>query len=168
MEELFDIVDDQGRVIGQAPRSRCHGDPSLIHRAVHVLVFDPDGRLYLQKRAENKDIQPGRWDTSVGGHLAVGETYEQAAVREMREELAIEGARLERLYDYPWRNAVESEDVRTFRVVWRGPVRFDPIEISEGRFWTVGEIRTALGTDLFTPNFEHEFARYLALVSGAP
>ena len=64
-------------------RSECHRNPGLIHRAVHVFVLDGAGRIYLQKRAGSKDIQPGRWDTSVGGHLVPGESYEQGAAREM-------------------------------------------------------------------------------------
>ena len=69
--EFFDIVDDEDRVIGQAPRSQCHGDPRLVHRVAHVLVFNSRGELLLQKRSVTKDIQPGKWDTSVGGHLVV-------------------------------------------------------------------------------------------------
>ncbi len=87
--EWFDIVDENDRVICQAPRSVCHGDPSLIHRVAHVLVFNRRGQLLLQKRSRSKDIQPGRWDTSVGGHLDPGEDYLEAAYREMREELGI-------------------------------------------------------------------------------
>jgi len=73
-DELFDLVNDDDKVIGQALRSACHGDPGLIHRAVHVLVFNSSGALLLQKRAPGKYIQPGKWDTSVGGHLALGES----------------------------------------------------------------------------------------------
>jgi len=72
--KLFDLLNDDDKVIGQALRSACHGDPGLIHRAVHVLVFNSSGALLLQKRAPGKYIQPGKWDTSVGGHLALGES----------------------------------------------------------------------------------------------
>ncbi len=72
MSELFDLIDEAGRVVGRATREECHRNPSLVHRAVHVLVFGSRGDLYLQKRAPTKDVQPGRWDTSVGGHLALG------------------------------------------------------------------------------------------------
>ena len=76
MEELFDIFDAEGKHIGTAPRSRCHGDPSLIHRTSHVVVIHPDnGTILLQKRNLKKDIQPGKWDTAVGGHLALGEDF---------------------------------------------------------------------------------------------
>ena len=81
--ELFEIVDDNDLVIGTAPRRECHGNPALVHRAAHVLVFNRAGQLLLQKRSASKDIQPGKWDTSVGGHLDPGENYLTAAVREM-------------------------------------------------------------------------------------
>ena len=158
--ELFEIVNERGEVIGAAPRDRCHGDPSLVHRAAHVLVFNRAGRLLLQLRSRDKDIQPGRWDTSVGGHLAAGEGYEEAAVREMAEELGITGVELKYLYDYPLRNEVESENIRSFLVVYDGPVRRQPEEIDDVRFWDMAEVKAALGTGAFTPNFETEFGMY--------
>ncbi len=160
--ELFEIVNDAGEVIGTAPREKCHGDPSLVHRAVHVLLFNSKGGLLLQLRSKDKDIQPGKWDTSVGGHLAVGETYEQAAVREMSEELGIEGVKMEYLYDYPLRNDVESENIRSFRAVYDGEVRFQKEEIDAVRFWSLDEVRSTLGKGVFTPNFEQEFGLYEA------
>lgn len=158
--ELFEIVDEMGVVIGAAPRNVCHGDPSLVHRAAHVLVFNSEGLLLMQLRSMDKDIQPGKWDTSVGGHLGVGEDYEQAASREMAEELGITGVALNYLYDYRLRNQVESENIRSFCVVYDGPVSHQPEEIDEVRYWAVEDIRRAVGTGVFTPNFEQEFGLY--------
>jgi isopentenyldiphosphate isomerase len=157
--EVFDVVDAHDNVVGSATRSEVHGSPDLIHRVAHVLVFAPDGRLYLQKRTETKDVQPGKWDTSVGGHVDKGEGYEQAARREMAEELGITGAPLTRLYRYLHRNEYESEMVTTFAVVWNGGITPDPKEISEGRFWPRKEISEA-DQSVFTPNFLSELDRY--------
>ena len=158
--ELFEVVDENGNVIGTAPRNVCHGEPSLVHRAAHVLVFNTEGQILLQLRSKDKDIQPGKWDTSVGGHLGVGETYEDAAEREMEEELGISGAELRYLYDYPLRNYVESENIRSFYIVYDGAVKHQPEEIDEVRWWTVEDIKNLLGTGIFTPNFEEEFGLY--------
>lgn len=158
--EYFEIVNEQGEVIGTAPREKCHGNPSLTHRAAHVLVFGTDGRLLLQLRSSKKDIQPGKWDTSVGGHLAPGETYEQAALREMSEELGVGGVELKYLYDYPLRNEVESENIRSFYAVHDGPFDYQSEEIDDIRFFGLDQIKELLGTGIFTPNFEQEFMMY--------
>ncbi len=159
-EEIFDVVDEAGRVVGQAPRAACHGNPALLHQAVHVFVFDGRGGLFLQKRSANKDIQPGRWDTSVGGHLQVGEAPEDGARREMIEELGVTPLELRPAWRTLWRSAVESEFVRAYFTVHRGPFRLDSAEIDDGRFWSAAEIEAAIGTGVFTPNFEHEWSAY--------
>lgn len=161
MEELFDIVDEQDRVIGQAARSACHGNPALIHRVAHVLVFNGEGQLLLQKRSEAKDVQPGRWDTSVGGHLDPGEDYHAGALREMAEELGIVGQTLKFLYSYPHRNAFESENVSTFLVRYDGELRVDPQEIEDVAFYSEDEIAQMLGSGILTPNFEQEWGLFL-------
>lgn len=161
-EEVLDIVDRMGRVIGQAPRRQCHGNPVLIHQSVHVLVFDRQGRLFLQKRSERKDIAPGLWDTSVGGHLQPGETPEQGAHRELDEELGVSGVKLERAYQYLWESSVETELVRAFVTLHEGPFRLQPDEISEGRFWDQQEIEGRLASGDFTPQFAAEFPRMQA------
>ena len=99
-KEVFDIVDEDDRIIGQATRDEVHGNPGLIHRVVHILVFNRSNDIYLQKRSKNKDVQPGKWDTSVGGHVDKDESYKDAAVREMEEELGIKGVPLKFLYKY--------------------------------------------------------------------
>ena len=161
VSEMFEVIDEEGSVIGLAPRRECHGNPSLIHRVVHVLVANGEGDLLLQRRSHQKDIQPGKWDTSVGGHLHPGEDYERAGRREMAEELGILNGPLMVLYDYRWRSPIESEQVRTYLCQWDGPFHPDEEEILEARFWSPEEICHHLGDGTFTPNFEEEFARYL-------
>ena len=87
-DEIFDIVDEQDRVIGQAPRPAVHAG-GLRHRAVHVLIFNSHGELLVQKRAATKDTFPGCFDSSASGHLGAGEDYDAAAHRELREELGL-------------------------------------------------------------------------------
>jgi len=159
--EIFDIVDDHDRVIGQAARSACHGNPALVHRVAHVLVFNSRDEMLLQKRSLNKDVQPGKWDTSVGGHLDPGETYLEAAKREFQEELGVAGVPLTFLYHSRIRNSFESENVASYLARYDGPIAFAESEIQEVRFWSAEAIKEALGSGIFTPNFEQEWAMYL-------
>lgn len=122
--DMLDIVNEKDQIIGQAPRREIHGDPSRIHRVAHVLVFNPRGELFLQKRSFLKDVQPGKWDTSVGGHLEPGEEYLAGALREMEEELGIRAVAVNFLYKYLHRNDYETEFVSTFPVSGRGT--FEP------------------------------------------
>lgn len=159
-DEPFDLVDETGRVIGRSTRRACHSDPRLIHPVVHVLVFDLAGQLLLQKRSARKDTQPGKWDTSVGGHLQPGEDPLAAARREMREELGLEIETLQPAHEYVWRCPRESEYVRTYTAVSGGAFHPDPEEIDELRFWSPEEIQANLGQPgPFTPNFEEEWRR---------
>jgi isopentenyldiphosphate isomerase len=157
MDEQFEIYDAAGNRCGLAPRSACHGNPTLLHRTAHVVIFDRQGNLLLQKRSPHKDIQPGKWDTAVGGHLAPGDDYRTAAEREMREELGVAPvAPLRFLFTSKIRNAVESEDVGVFATEHDGPFLPDPGEVSGLRFWSPAEVLAGRGTGQFTPNLEHE------------
>ncbi len=160
MDDWFEVVDENDCVIGRARRSECHGNPALIHRVSHVLVFNSIGQLLLQKRSMDKDIQPGKWDTSVGGHLDPGEDYLTAARREMQEELGIKGCPLTFLYHSRIRNEIESENVATFLVIYDGEFHFARDEIDEVRFWNSEEIEASIGRDIFTPNFEEEWQMF--------
>ena len=158
--EVFELYDaHEYRVIGRATRGECHGRPELIHAVARVHVRDAHGRLLLQRRAASKDIAPGLWDTSVGGHLLPGEEAEAAARREMREELGVAAGVLVFLHRFLMRSAVETEWVTSFAAVHGGPFRPDPGEIDEVRFWTRAEIEAALGSGQLTSAFEDEFAR---------
>lgn len=159
-DELFEIVDESGQVLDVRPRRECHGNPALIHQAVHLLVFNRCGELFLQKRAKNKDVQPGKWDSSVGGHMQPGETPLQAVLRETDEELGLRGTPVHFVYQYLWRNTRESELIRTYIAISDGPFVLQASEIDAGRFWSPAEIAAHLGKDCFTPNFELEFRKF--------
>jgi isopentenyldiphosphate isomerase len=166
-DEILDLVDDENRVVATVRRGDCHGNPSCQHRAVHVFVVNR-GAYFLQKRSLAKRIQPGRWDTSVGGHVLSGETYEQAAVKELAEEIGVvvpDASACRRSHDYVWKSPVETEHIRTFILEHEGPFSLQPEEIDEGRFFTVAEMLAAIGTGTLTPNLEVELVQ-LGLVGG--
>ena len=161
MNEIFEIVNEENQIIGTAFRHECHGNPSLIHRTAHVVVFNQKGEILLQKRSKNKDIQPGKWDTAVGGHLDSGEDYETAAKRELAEELGIndDKIKLNFLFDSKIRNEIESENVRVFSIIHDGPFKFAEDEIDEIKFWNANQLDTAMETGIFTPNLEIELKK---------
>lgn len=161
-KEIFPIVDEKGNVIGKATRKECHSGSRLLHPVVHLHVLNANGDIYLQKRSIHKFIQPGKWDTAVGGHMDYGETVEQALERETREELGFTDYEPKHLFSYVYDSEVEREMVHTFFTITdRNSFDFDPAEVNEGRFWTVEEVRQAIGTGVLTPNFEEEFLRIL-------
>lgn len=154
--EIFPIVDEKGHTIGQASRGECHSGSKQLHPVVHLHLFNNRGELYLQRRPEWKDIQPGKWDTAVGGHVDYGETVDEALQREVREELGLEGLEFRHIRSYVFESPVEREYVNVFTAVSETkPLPSD--ELDGGRFWTITEIESSLGTGMFTPNFESEY-----------
>ncbi len=110
-----------------------------------------------------KDIQPGKWDTSVGGHVGLGESVEDALAREVKEEIGITNISPLFIGKYIWRSSRERELVHSYSVTSTEIPVIDNKEIEEGRFWTIQEIKKALGKAIFTPNFENEFIKYFSV-----
>lgn len=162
-EEWFPVVNNEGGIIGKAPRSVCHnGTSRILHPVVHLHLFNSSGKLFLQKRAMTKDIQPGKWDTSVGGHIGLAETVEEALVREAREELGLEGFIPRFSGRYTWESPRERELVYSFTAISDKVPEINTEEIMEGRYWSLDEIKGVIGKDIFTPNFEHEFNKLIS------
>jgi isopentenyldiphosphate isomerase len=157
-KEWFPVVDEDGNRIGEAMRSVCHdGKSMLLHPVVHLHLFNTRGELFLQKRAKTKDIQPGKWDTSVGGHVSPGETPDEALQREAREELGINNFIPDFLRKYIWESSRERELVNSYSTISDATPVINKDEIEKGRFWPLSEITENLGKNIFTPNFENEF-----------
>ena len=137
--EIFDVVDDQDRVIGQAPRADVHAR-GLNHRAVHVFLFNPEGLLFVQKRSAAKDTFPLCYDSSASGHLLAGEGYDSAAVRELQEELGLQmtAADLQKHFQITACEETGREFVWVYSVQTNRAPKIDPVEIAEGAFLACG------------------------------
>ena len=157
-EEWFPLVNEMGETIGKATRKECHSGSKQLHPVIHLHIFNDAGELYLQKRSMTKDIQPGKWDTA-GGHIDYGETVEEALRREVREELGITAFTPQFITRYVFESTIEKELVNTFRTIYNGEIKPDTEELDGGRFWSLEEIKSNLGQNVFTPNFEQEFKR---------
>lgn len=132
-DERFPVVDEEDRVVGDAPRAEVHAN-NLRHRAVHILLFNAAGELFLQKRSSLKDRHPCLWDSSAAGHVDAGEEYDQAATRELQEELGI-SAPLERLAKLPASEKTGQEFIWVYRGNHDGPFRLARTEIELGDFF---------------------------------
>jgi isopentenyldiphosphate isomerase len=135
-EEIFDVVNERDEVVDRKPRREVHAR-GLLHRAIHVLVFNSRGETFLQKRSMTKDREPGKWDSSSSGHVDSGEHYDACAVRELREELGliIEKAP-KRLFKIDACVETDQEFVWVYRCDAEGPFQLHPDEIEGGGWFT--------------------------------
>ena len=155
-EEWFDVVNERDEVLRRATRREVHAN-GWWHRAVHVLVFDAAGRVFLQKRSLLKDLSPGMWDSSCSGHVDSGEDYDAAAVRELHEEIGLRAAvaperwfRIEACPETTW------EFVWVYRLRYDGPLTLDPLEIQYGEWVAPAEVsvRVVRRPEDFCPSFK--------------
>lgn len=161
-EEWLPLVNEKGEIIGKAPRSLCHSDKKYLHPVVHLHVINSKGEIYLQHRPMHKKVQPGKWDTAVGGHISFGEDVENGLKREAEEEIGIVNFTPLLAATYIWESDIEREMVFCFVTKNDGPFKTNKTELSGGRFWSITEIKESLGKNIFTPNFEKEFNTILS------
>ncbi len=157
-EEIFDVVNERDEVIGQNSRREVHR-LGLMHRAVHVLVFNSRGQVFLQKRSMTKDRQPGLWDSSASGHVESGEDYDRCAIRELGEEIGLVLAEPpRRLFKLPASDETDQEHVWVFRCETDGPLTLNQDEIERGGWFSIEEVNRWMAEK------PEEFASALLLV----
>ena len=155
--EWFPVVEPSGLVVGRAARQYCHSGAKPLHLVIHIHIIDRMSRIYLQKRSMLKEIQPGKWDTAVGGHVAYGESILEAVYREASEELGLMNFNPVYIETYEFESPIEREMVNVFAAVGSYELKPDLDEVDEGRWWDLADIDAAIGKGVFTPNFESEF-----------
>ena len=148
MDELLDVVTDSDTVIRQAMRSIVH-QQGLLHRGVHVFLFNERGEMFVQKRSADRANSPSLWDCSVSEHVKAGEGYVEAAVRGMKEEMGVEGIELSRRGKIHMQYGVNDNEISE---IYEGrlddqQVTFDPGEISEVKFMSLNEIRAGIAAE---------------------
>lgn len=141
VDEIFDVVNESDEVVDRRRRSEVHR-LGLMHRAVHVLVFNHRGKVFLQKRSMSKDRQPGLWDSSTSGHLDTGESYDACAVRELREEIGLVlQTPPQRLFKLAASAETDQEHVWVYRCAAEGPFVLHPEEIERGGWFPPEAVR---------------------------
>jgi isopentenyldiphosphate isomerase len=167
--EILDVVDAHDLVMGAMERGEIHRK-RLFHRSVHVFLFDEAGRIYLQKRSFEKLEHPGKWDSSASGHVESGESYQEAAGRELEEEIGVK-ASPEPVLSVRASEQTGMEHSMLFQVRRRrtdpGPTP-NPREILEGRFFDVEEIEAGIAKEpeTFSPSFRLLYRLYRGETGG--
>jgi 8-oxo-dGTP pyrophosphatase MutT (NUDIX family) len=161
MDELVEIVDDEDRVVATTTRARMRAE-NLVHRSVFILCKRSDGCIYVHRRTQTKDVFPAMHDMFVGGVVTAGESYAQAAAREVAEELGVRGVPLTRLFHHRYEGEHSRAHIEVFEVLWDGPIVHQASEIDWGAFMSVEELRNPHAGLCFVPDGREVFDRYSA------
>jgi 8-oxo-dGTP pyrophosphatase MutT (NUDIX family) len=159
--ELVDVVDEADHVLGQTTRAQMRRD-NVLHRVVAILCLDSTGRIYVHRRTPTKDLFPSLYDMFVAGTVGAGETYADAARRELAEELGIVGAAPELLFKHRYEGAQTRSHTAVFRLTWDGPIVHQASEIAWGAFRTRQALIENREGFTFVPDGAELFARYIA------
>ncbi|MCZ6578760.1 MAG: NUDIX domain-containing protein [Gammaproteobacteria bacterium] len=144
-QELLDVVDEDDRIVCVKTRGEIH-ELGLMHRSVHILVFNNQGQLFIQKRSMSKDNQPGLWDSSAAGHVDSGEDYHSCAIRELGEELGVKVTTSpEQLFRLPASTITGMEHCIVYRFMHEGPFELQAEEIDEGAWVSGNEMDRRVG-----------------------
>jgi 8-oxo-dGTP pyrophosphatase MutT (NUDIX family) len=158
--EIVAIVDENNRLTGSQPRFRMRA-LGLIHRAVYILVFNSNGDLFCHKRTRDKDVYPGYYDVAAGGVVLTDESYDQAAERELEEELGIRNVQLSQLFDFFWGDPVSQVWGRAYQCIYDGTMLLQKEEIESGEFCRIEDIFKSAENDPYTPDGLYVLKRYV-------
>ncbi len=148
---MMDVIDEDNNILGQASRKEIRAK-NLLHRGVAIMVFNSKNKIFVHQRTSTKNIYPSMWDLFAGGGVDAGETYEEAAAREVHEELGITGVPLTFLFDerhnLPRNNAI----AKVYKCVYDGEITLQKDEVKQGKFMTLDALRDLMKKETFCPD----------------
>ena len=165
-EELVDVIDADDRVVRTVTRAEMRAS-NLRHRTTFVLVTSPRGEVLVHRRTETKDVYPGLHDVFFGGVVSAGETFDQAAVRELAEEAGIVGAPLRFLFRADYRDDRSDQRCAVYEVEWDGPIVLQEEEVAWGDWVGLDRAVAILDEWPFVPDGALMFRRWLDERGGA-
>ncbi len=160
MTQMIDTVDEKDKVVGKAAYEEIIAK-GLIFRAANVMVFNSKGMLFVHKRNRNLQTFAGMWDVKLGGIVDAGESYEEAALRELEEEAGIDNAKLEFMFPLKFRGGKHKNNREVYRCVYDGKMTLQKAEIEEGRFVAVEEAKKMMTRGMLSPPAVAVFEKYL-------
>ena len=162
-EEYLDIVDENDNIIGTASWKEMF-EKGLLHRTSNTIVLNSKGEIFVHRRAEHLKLYPGLWDVKFGGSVRSGETYEDAAKRELFEEAGIKNAILMPLFKLKSRRKENPVNRMVFKCIHDGSIKLDSSEVAEGRFISIAEVKKMIGDGKLSPSAVDVFSEYLKIV----
>lgn len=159
--EMLELVDEDNRVLGIAPRALVRKE-NLLHRGVGILCWNSKGQLYVHKRTDTKDVFPSFYDMMVGGALEAGEPYQEAALREIQEELGVGDCEIRYLLETLYLGSKNKSWIQLFEVTWDGPIQWQEEEICWGQWMDFDRVLRWLDEVPIVPDGHHVFREYLA------
>jgi isopentenyldiphosphate isomerase len=164
--ELVDIVDADDRVVGRATRQEMR-QRKLRHRATYVLVFNADGQLFVHRRTATKDVYPSFFDVAIGGVVTTGETYDEAAQRELAEEIGVRGVPLRCMLPFRYEDEKNQINGMVYSCTYDGPLQLQREEIVSGEWLDLDKVLELTQQESFCPDGIEALIRYLDLLAGA-
>ena len=159
-EELIDVVDDDDNVVRQATWNEMH-KKGLTHRSANVFIFNSNGEIFVHKRAKNLELYPGMHDVKMGGIAKAGESYEDAAKRELKEEAGIENSKLIYLFSFKFRSKQNNNNRKVFICIYDGKMKLQKEEVESGRFMTIAEAKKMQKEGMLSPSADSVFKEFL-------
>ena len=164
MNEWIYRVDENDKVLGKVSFKEAHSNKEIIHRAAHVFIFNSEGKIVLQKRSKSMVYYPDHWESSASGHVDYGESYLDAARRELNEEIGIE-TELEKFGKFLIHDKNQTEFITLFVGKSDGPFHPNKEEVDEIKAFSLDKVKVTLEKGKYARMFSIMFKAYYKSLS---
>lgn len=151
MQEVLDVVDENNTVVGKAAKDEVL-KKNLIHRGAVIFLFDSKHRIFIHQRTKNKRIYPNMWNMTLGGSVVSGESFPEAANREITEEVGVKDAKLQFLFYDRYQSILDNVIACVYKLVYDGEIVIQKEEVAKGFFVSLNELENLMRKEKFCPD----------------